>query len=353
MSDLPEPLISSDVDLKDFPFTPIFRARLFGSGFHARATDAEWRAGVTLWIKSWDQVPAGSLPDDDIELCRLAELARELKVWKKLKIGAMRGWIKCSDGRLYHSVVAEGIHEAWSRKQLQRNRTRSATEARQKQRDVQRNNLSHDKRDNARDVQRDEERNVHQEKRREEKRIKEPPFVVPPASDRLPPPDGDGHTPLEKPKQLRGSRIDPHLDDGAIPDPWGDWAKEELGWPKETIINVAENFVDWWQAKAGAGGIKLDWFKTWKVWCRSEAQKLQEKAERNSRNGHKFEQKSSISLTASVAATPNDWESRVRKYYSSSKRFWMVNVWGPTPDDLHCEAPPEIIAKVKAERSSA
>ena len=31
--------------------------------------------GGTLWLKSWDQVPAGSLPDDDVDLCRLAELS--------------------------------------------------------------------------------------------------------------------------------------------------------------------------------------------------------------------------------------------------------------------------------------
>jgi hypothetical protein len=111
-----EPLVPSDVDLRDFPFTPIFRARLFGSSFHARATDAEWRAGVTLWLKSWDQVPAGSLPDDDVDLCRLAELGRDLRAWRKIKEGAMRGWLKCDDGRLYHPVVAEGVVEAWQRR---------------------------------------------------------------------------------------------------------------------------------------------------------------------------------------------------------------------------------------------
>lgn len=114
-----EPLTPADCDLRDFPFTPMFRARLFGSSFHARATDAEWRAGVTLWLKSWDQVPAGSLPDDDIDLCRLAELGRDQKTWLKIKDGAMRGWIKCTDGRLYHPVVAEGVLEAWDRRRKQ------------------------------------------------------------------------------------------------------------------------------------------------------------------------------------------------------------------------------------------
>lgn len=124
--DLPPPPVPADSDLRDFPFTPIYRARLFGSSFHARANDAEWRAGVTLWLKSWDQTPAGSLPDDDIELCRLAELARDLKTWKKVKTGALHGWYKCSDGRLYHKVVAEGITEAVQRKEAQREKTARA-----------------------------------------------------------------------------------------------------------------------------------------------------------------------------------------------------------------------------------
>lgn len=112
----PDPLVPAEVDLQDFPYTPIFRARLFGSSFHSRASDAEWRAGVTLWLKSWDQVPAGTLPDDDIDLCRLAELGRDIKEWQRIKGMALRGWTLCSDGRLHHRVVADGVLEAWSKR---------------------------------------------------------------------------------------------------------------------------------------------------------------------------------------------------------------------------------------------
>jgi hypothetical protein len=114
--ELPTPLVPADVDLRDFPFTPMFRSRLFGSSFHARTSDAGWRAGVTLWLKSWDQVPAGTLPDDDVDLCRLAELGRDLKSWRKIKVEALWGWMKCSDSRLHHDVVAEGVMEAWTGK---------------------------------------------------------------------------------------------------------------------------------------------------------------------------------------------------------------------------------------------
>jgi hypothetical protein len=92
---------------------PVDITRLFGSAFHARATDAEWRAGVTLWLRSFHQVPAASLPQDDVTLARLAELGRDLKAWRKVKAMALHAWVLCRDGRLYHPVVAEKALEAW------------------------------------------------------------------------------------------------------------------------------------------------------------------------------------------------------------------------------------------------
>ena len=123
------PLVPADVDLRDFPFTPLFRSKLFNSEFHALATDTEWRCGVTLWLKSWDQIPSGTLPTDDVTLCRLAELGRDLKKWQRIKGGALRGWMLCSDGRLHHRVVAESVLEAWKRKLTQRAKTISARAA--------------------------------------------------------------------------------------------------------------------------------------------------------------------------------------------------------------------------------
>jgi hypothetical protein len=110
------PLVGPGVDLRDFAFVPIYRARLFGSAFHAKANDAEWRAGMTLWLKSWDQRPAGSLPTDDVELCRLAEFGRDMDAWLSVKSRALHNWVECSDGRLYHPVVAEVVNTAWVRK---------------------------------------------------------------------------------------------------------------------------------------------------------------------------------------------------------------------------------------------
>lgn len=142
MQEKPDPLVGPEVDLKNFPYTPLFRARLFGSSFHAVASDAEWRAGVTLWLKSWDQVPAGSLPADPVQLCRLAELGRDMKTWRKVSLIALHGWKQCSDGRLYHAVVAEGVEKAWNSEQSQRNRTEKARTTRLSQRLSQTKNVA-------------------------------------------------------------------------------------------------------------------------------------------------------------------------------------------------------------------
>jgi hypothetical protein len=114
------PLTPSNADLRDFPYLPLDIARLFGSHFHARANDAEWRAGVTLWLKSFHQVPAASLPDDELALARLAELGPNVKVWRKVAKVALHGWMKASDGRLYHPVVAVKALDAWIAKLAQR-----------------------------------------------------------------------------------------------------------------------------------------------------------------------------------------------------------------------------------------
>ena len=118
----PKPLVPACVDLTGYGWMPLHGHRLFGSTFNANCSDAEWRAGVTLWWAAWNQVPAASLPDDDTALCRLADLGRDVKGWKKLRMNALHGFVLCSDGRLYHKVLAELAIEAWNRRLKERAR---------------------------------------------------------------------------------------------------------------------------------------------------------------------------------------------------------------------------------------
>ena len=118
----PAPLTPPDCDLRDFPRMMVDVSRLMGSQFNATASrhPVAWMVGHKLWYRAWHQVPAASLPDDDEQLCHLAELGFDMRTWRKAKDVALRGWLRCSDGRLYHPMVAEVALEAWIEKLLQR-----------------------------------------------------------------------------------------------------------------------------------------------------------------------------------------------------------------------------------------
>ncbi len=116
MNDLPIPPIDADVDLTDFPFMALDVRRLRDSRFAATAGGAAFMAGLLLWCASWHQVPAASLPDDDVELASLAGFGKVVREWRKVRTGALYGWTLCSDGRLYHPTVAEKACEAWESK---------------------------------------------------------------------------------------------------------------------------------------------------------------------------------------------------------------------------------------------
>lgn len=108
-----DPLVPADVDLRGMPFMPLDVNRLRDSQLAIHASGDEFRAAVLLWCASWNQVPAASLPNDEKSLAAFAGYARDLKGWKKVREGALRGFELCDDGRLYHAVVAEKALEAW------------------------------------------------------------------------------------------------------------------------------------------------------------------------------------------------------------------------------------------------
>lgn len=108
-----EPLTPADCDLRALPFMPFDVVRLLDSDFYALSTADEFKAAFSLWCKSWAQVPAASLPNDDRVLAHLSGAGAK---WKKVKDMALRGFVLCSDGRLYHPVVAEKAKDAWERR---------------------------------------------------------------------------------------------------------------------------------------------------------------------------------------------------------------------------------------------
>lgn len=289
------PLTPADCDLQDFPRMMIDIPRLFASEFDATATDAEWRCGVTLWLKSFHQVPAASLPDDDVQLTRLCGLGRDVRSWRKNRDGALRGWVKCEDGRLYHPVVAEIALEAWLEKLTQRLSSGAGNAARwgaefepepiraeigraatllaalnPKSKALSKQQASQALRRSQRDTPtavptgRTEVPSGSQGKGREEKG-KNPP-VSPPAGQVLPfDPEVGGEAASPK----RGSRLPADWRPGA--DLIAFAIRE--GFTEREADHIAAKFRDFWTAKAGKDGVKLDWPATWRNWVRNEAER--------------------------------------------------------------------------------
>ncbi|WP_430436845.1 hypothetical protein [Oceanibaculum nanhaiense] len=67
--------------------------------------------------------------------------------------------------------------------------------------------------------------------------------------------------------------------DWVLPPDWERWAREAgLADP----AREADKFKDYWVAKAGAGGVKLDWQATWRTWVRRS---LEDAARKPGRSG--------------------------------------------------------------------
>lgn len=78
--------------------------------------------------------------------------------------------------------------------------------------------------------------------------------------------EGDSNNGAHAPSRPRGTRIPIPFH---VSEPMQEWAAREIAgfdWHRET-----PNFVDYWRAKPGAGGVKLDWDATWRTWMRRSA----------------------------------------------------------------------------------
>ena len=79
-----------------------------------------------------------------------------------------------------------------------------------------------------------------------------------------------------KPKveSTRGSRLSP---DFCLTEDWKEFCQQDR--PDLNPSKVFETFKDYWVAKAGQQGVKLDWFATWRNWVRNQNQAPVNKAD--------------------------------------------------------------------------
>jgi hypothetical protein len=328
---LPEPLTPADLDLRDFTYMPLEVLRLRDSDIVVLATGDEFRAAVMLWCASWHQVPAASIPMDERLLANLAGYGRDVEGWQVVRDAALRGFVECSDGRLYHPVIAEKAIEAGNKRRNQRVQTAAATEARLKKLQASGKPDSSDMADcgGERDEPRNEtrhdavepQRNVHQGKGRErrgregkgiEKRERDPPPNVSGGSASAPEPPA---TPMTLEFTLSDADIAASrglgMDDAAI--------NGELG--KFIALNMRD------KVKRG------DWSASWVLWC------------------HRWKERANAGSPTKARATPADqhspsdqtWEAAAKLFAMSASK-WSSQL-GPEPGMIGCRCPPEILRK--------
>jgi len=89
----------------------------------------------------------------------------------------------------------------------------------------------------------------------------------------------------------------------------------------------AERFRDYWIAKPGKDGVKLDWAATWRNWMR------------------RFADEKGFAAAATpigrAAADPETWNARLGMARGS--RQWSRQAWGPMPGETGCAVPASLL----------
>jgi len=144
MSALPRPLTPPECDLRGFEWMQLWGHRMFTSSWY-RAARKDGRGGIASLKLYWSamlQQPAGSLPNDEEELCMLADFGEDMRAWRRHRPVAMHGFVLCDDNRWYHPVVAEQVLEAYDRR-LKSERSREVDRERLKRWRASRNGAAH------------------------------------------------------------------------------------------------------------------------------------------------------------------------------------------------------------------
>lgn len=106
--------------LSRFDWVPFHIHRFRTSRFVATVDRAAGFCAMVLWTEAACQDPAGTLPEDDLELANLAGFGRDVASWRELKDGALYGWSPCLvrygsklERRLWHRTILEVV--LWQR----------------------------------------------------------------------------------------------------------------------------------------------------------------------------------------------------------------------------------------------
>lgn len=111
---LPDPLVPAEVDLRGFEFMPLHGEALFKSKTWIGAKAEAKIAMLKIWWQAFShEVPAASIPQNDQLLADYAGFGVAVSSWKRVRPVVLRGFIECSDGRLYHPFLAKVVMSSW------------------------------------------------------------------------------------------------------------------------------------------------------------------------------------------------------------------------------------------------
>ena len=114
----PAPLVPDYVDLSGMEYMPLYINQLLNSDQYIRSSPLIFRYSLTIWCQSWRQNPPSSLPNDPKILAHLSGAGRD---WTRIQKQVLRGFVLCSDDRLYHPFIADLAMSAWeAREKAQR-----------------------------------------------------------------------------------------------------------------------------------------------------------------------------------------------------------------------------------------
>lgn len=127
----------------------------------------------------------------------------------------------------------------------------------------------------------------------------------------------------------RGTRLPA---DWSLPRSWGEYGLS-VGLYDQEVRREAERFKNYWHAAAGANGVKLNWFSTWKNWTLKTAERLGRDPRPGAFDG------------AEAASGPSNY---TRLTWERIVRVWrLTNNWhpdnGPAPDRPGCLVPPDLL----------
>lgn len=124
------------------------------------------------------------------------------------------------------------------------------------------------------------------------------------------------------PKKARGSRLSAEW---FLPLDWGEWALSE-GMTHPEIRAEADKFKDYWCARAGPQGVKLDWLATWRNWIRTARERT---------NGNRYSKQlpqgsqradpalEQIARLAGIGATSGDGRGGIGGLGEEAGPLWM------------------------------